>query len=436
MHSFHKLILLLCIYISQSVFSREFPGQIVSLPKLGSVAGTQFAGYLPVRNTDCTSNNCAQEQKKIFFWFVASQGNPEKDPIILWLNGGPGASSFYGFFSGNGPYLINSDDNLEINPFSWNKNANYMIMDQPVGVGFSYIENKIQIKNEAEAIDNLYFALKAFFKRYPNLIQNSLYLSGESYAGKYLPELAKKIITEKKANRINLKGIFVGDAWVNPLVQQSSDADYAYSHGLIDEKTKNHLNVLYKQCAYEIKKHYPSSRKANKVCMKIQDMIREVSGGIDLHNIQKKSEDYHRISNYLNRKDVRHVLHIDDRIEKFNLSSKKVENELEVGVQDSVANLYAYLLNTQLRILIYNGIEDGTDCNFMGTEKWLSQLNWDKKSEFLAAPTIVWKMGDNDVAGFIKSASNLTYVKVRGAGHMAASDQPQRLLFLLNQFIK
>ena len=42
--------------------------------------------------------------KNLFYYFVESEGNPSKDPVVLWLNGGPGCSSFDGFVYEHGTF--------------------------------------------------------------------------------------------------------------------------------------------------------------------------------------------------------------------------------------------------------------------------------------------------------------------------------------------
>lgn len=41
-------------------------------------------------------------KKNLFYYFVISERNPSKYPVVLWLNGGPGCSSFDGFIYEHG----------------------------------------------------------------------------------------------------------------------------------------------------------------------------------------------------------------------------------------------------------------------------------------------------------------------------------------------
>lgn len=47
----------------------------------------KISGYLDVGS-----------DKHFFFWFFESRHKPKKDPVVLWLNGGPGCSSLTGLF--------------------------------------------------------------------------------------------------------------------------------------------------------------------------------------------------------------------------------------------------------------------------------------------------------------------------------------------------
>jgi carboxypeptidase C (cathepsin A) len=67
----------------------------------------------------------------------ASQ-NATTDPVLIWLNGGPGCSSLLGAFSENGPFVFD-DGQLYIKPNveSWNSRANLLYIESPAHVGFS-----------------------------------------------------------------------------------------------------------------------------------------------------------------------------------------------------------------------------------------------------------------------------------------------------------
>ena len=76
------------------------------------------------------------ESLKLYFLMAESRGDPDTDPLVIWLNGGPGCSSMLGLFTENGPYNFKFDAEhvkdpfvLEKNDFSWNSEANVMYVD-------------------------------------------------------------------------------------------------------------------------------------------------------------------------------------------------------------------------------------------------------------------------------------------------------------------
>lgn len=417
-------IFILTFLFSTLSVAQNQNNKIDALPGFGKLTDLQYAGFLPISEKP--------KQGQLFYWLVKKKNSNESTPLVLWLNGGPGAASLYGFFMENGPFYVNNKAGLSLRNQSLNLIADYLVIDQPAGVGYSQ-GNPNSYQSEAQAIDQLFFALKEFFKTYPELSKRSFYLAGESYAGKYLPQLASRLLANN--NPYHLQGMILGDPWINPKLQQQANIDYAYYHGLIDADDREQVSELYKQCAAEIDKKFPSTRRANKVCSKIQDFITERAGGINLVNIYTGEElDDKSMVNYLNRGDVRQALHIPKHAAKFSTFSELAADMLEIGEQDSVAAICNDLLSKGLRILIYNGLEDGKDCNFLSINLLIRDLNWPGKKKFLKAQTNVWKL-NGKVAGYAKESKYLTQVKVRGAGHLAPIDQPERVMDIFKHFM-
>jgi cathepsin A (carboxypeptidase C) len=138
--------------------------------------------------------------EKFYFVLTLSRSQPDKDPLIIWLQGGPGCSSLFGMFMENGPYFYKYNPKsktqytFEHNPYAWNNNANVLYLDQPLGTGFSVSEDKLgrRMNGEEFTID-FYNFLQGFLKQYPEFKKRPLYLMGESYAGHYIPSFAQFI---------------------------------------------------------------------------------------------------------------------------------------------------------------------------------------------------------------------------------------------------
>lgn len=97
----------------------------------------RYSGYLNVSAT-----------KRLHYWLVTSENNPDADPTVLWLNGGPGCSSLDGWAYEHGPFRINATDPTQLVQFdyNWNKQANMLYLEAPVGVGFSYSTDQVRVQ--------------------------------------------------------------------------------------------------------------------------------------------------------------------------------------------------------------------------------------------------------------------------------------------------
>lgn len=217
------------------------------LPDYGRPPSTQFSGYLDA-SAGCSSHNgpvC-----KIHYWFaLSSLKNWQNAPVILWLNGGPGSSSVIGFLQENGPLLINATGGLHDNPWSWTNVANFLVIETPIGVGYSYCSRQMHgkscINSDRETAQVSRAAVVDFFTtKFPELQRNPFFITGESYAGVYIPMLAKQLFDHQVVpHTVNLMGLAVGDPCTdNESQAQSMDSLwYAYKYGLVEDSVFDSL---------------------------------------------------------------------------------------------------------------------------------------------------------------------------------------------------
>jgi vitellogenic carboxypeptidase-like protein len=193
---------------------------------LGNI--TSFAGFFTVD---------VAKASNMFFWhFPALDGN-EKAPLLIWLQGGPGASSMFSLFHEIGPYELTRDGKgkhgeikLTERALTWNQKYSLLFIDNPVGAGFSYTKSADGYPQTEEAVaENLLTLLQQFYLVFPSLSRVPLYLTGESYAGHYIPAFGNLIhshnapLTDSSPSFIPLRGLAIGDGWIDPINVSAGD---------------------------------------------------------------------------------------------------------------------------------------------------------------------------------------------------------------------
>lgn len=189
--------------ITEAVALAEVPSKVLEGIK-------SYAGYFTINE---------QYNSNLFFWYFPplSNATTEDIPVIVWLQGGPGATSLYGLFTENGPvYVHKMKHGLRKRKYTWNINAHVIYIDNPVGTGWSFTENDAgYAKNETQVGEDLYNGLMQFFTLFPGLLKNPFFVTGESYGGKYVPALSFTIHVNNvdAATKINLQGLAIGNLY-------------------------------------------------------------------------------------------------------------------------------------------------------------------------------------------------------------------------------
>ncbi|XP_010682654.2 serine carboxypeptidase-like 45 [Beta vulgaris subsp. vulgaris] len=454
-----KMLLVLHVVIKiGSVMMLEFEAdKITSLPGQPSVNFQHYSGYVYVSFANQTQNN-HNNQKAMFYYFIEAETEPVSKPLVLWLNGGPGCSSLgVGAFSENGPFRP-AGNRLIINHYSWNKEANMLYLETPAGVGFSHSTNisSYETANDhTTARDNLKF-LQKWFLKFPHYQNRSLYITGESYAGHYVPQLAELMLQyNKKEKLFNLKGIALGNPVLEFITDFNSRAEYFWSHGLISDST---YNVFTSACNYSryVGEYYRGF--VSPMCSKVMSLVsRETSRFVDKYDVtldvclpsifsQSKFLTPHQVGEtidvcvedetvgYLNRRDVQKALHARlVGVNSWTVCSRILDYEM-LDLERPTIHLIGNLVKAGIPVLIYSGDQDSV-VPLTGSRTLVKRLAEELKLN-TTVPYRVWFVG-KQVGGWTEVHGDLlSFATVRGASHEAPFSQPERSLVLFKSFLE
>lgn len=120
-----------------------------------------------------------------------------------------------------------------------------LFIDSPLNAGFSFQGDRKgtnQVSKTDDATKHLMNFLTNFYNEFPSLKKSPLYITGESFAGHYIPNLARKILTNNTflaATGVKLTGIAIGGGWVNPANQVNFYDAYLWSVGVVSNKFRD-----------------------------------------------------------------------------------------------------------------------------------------------------------------------------------------------------
>ncbi|XP_050368614.1 serine carboxypeptidase-like 31 [Argentina anserina] len=424
---------------------------VTNLPGQPSVEFQHYAGYVTVNETN---------GRALFYWFYEAATNPDLKPLVLWLNGGPGCSSVgYGATQEIGPFIVGTDGyGLSFNNYSWNKEANMLFLESPVGVGFSYSNTTTDYDNLGDdfTANDAYAFLHKWFLKFPSYRTRAFYIAGESYAGKYVPELAE-LINDKNTDpsmHIDLKGILLG----NPETSDAEDwrglVDYAWSHAVVSDETHK---IIRENCDFD------GDTWSNKNCTQAVDEVLKQYKEIDIYSLYTSVcigdtassdngamqvmtmkttstmmprimggydpclDDYSK--KFYNRADVQKALHVSNghQLKNWSICSVKIFNDW-TDSKPSMLPIYKKLIAAGMRIWVYSGDTDGR-VPVLSTRYSLSALG--------LPITKAWTpwYHQKQVSGWFQEYEGLTFATFRGAGHAVPCFKPSNSLALFASFL-
>ncbi|KAI3742939.1 hypothetical protein L1987_60638 [Smallanthus sonchifolius] len=425
---------------------------VTNLPGQPNVDFRHYAGYATVNE---------KKRRALFYWFYEAWTLPDEKPLVLWLNGGPGCSSVgYGATQEIGPFIVSTDGKgLQLNPYSWNREANMLFLESPVGVGFSYSNTTKDYSNLGDDLTakDGYAFLHNWFRKFPSYKNRTLYIAGESYAGKYVPELAGLIHDRNSvpSQYINLKGILLGNPETNDAEDWKGLIDYAWSHAIVSDETHK---TIRESCDF-----YSNNTWSNDDCSQAVDEVLRQYKEIDIYSlftsvcigdaayadnkatqvVFKKSpskmmprimggydpclDDYAK--SYYNKPEVQKALHVGDghKLKNWSICNMDIFYGWKQS-KDSVLPIYKKLIDAKFRIWVYSGDTDGR-VPVLSTRYSLSSLG--------LPITRAWSpwYHQKQVAGWLQEYEGLTFATFRGAGHAVPIFKPRESLAFFTSFL-
>lgn len=363
---------------------------------------------------------------------------------------------------------MNADGSLSVNPGRWNVRANVLFIETPPGVGFSFIEGQQPpyTANDTSAAADSLGALVDFFSAFPAFAKPTtpLWLSGESYAGVYIPWLAQALLASPHAPLIaRLKGILVGNGALKTGNEYEGNLTFgrmqhAYNHGLfsaplkraIDAACVNWTSPRSAACeaalsqmgaemgplnGYNIEVTCGAAGSAQRRALLLSEGARGAAPAPAALSFDPCSAADDALTAWMNSPEVVAALHMGAGVAALGPWAECAGGATLHYTRipcDEPAQIYPGLLQN-ISVLVYNGDQD--ECiPYLQDQQWTEGMNFPVKEGW--RPWFV----DNQVAGYVTeyappSGVRFTFATVKQAGHEVPMYQPLRGLAMVQRFL-
>ena len=186
--------------------------------------------------------------------------------------------------------MIDNTTEFKPNEWSWNRNASVLYIDHPAGVGFSICGagiGKCKVDDLTDSEENMK-SLNSWYAKFPEFKQHKLWISGESYAGVYVPYWVWQIDKQNKnatseLDKIPLQGMLVGNGVTNWTFDcNPADVGMGHAHALMDDVLFDAIKSA--NCDYTGTNF---GRNATPECMDYLDEYFALISNMDIYNIFK-----------------------------------------------------------------------------------------------------------------------------------------------------
>ncbi|WFD30696.1 carboxypeptidase D [Malassezia sp. CBS 17886] len=411
-------------------FVPELPGLTPAAPGRGFVTE---AGHLPAR-PPAGADGAPADNAHLYFLLQRAMHRPRRRKLVVWLNGGPGCSSFDGSMMEIGAWRVTAQGNLSWSPrgSAWNEWADVLYLDQPVGTGFSFVENDAYARSMAQVADEVVYFLEQLVGVFPD-------------AGQYIPYVAHALLARGNQAPVHLAGIAIGNGYIDPVTQSGSEVDMMVESGRWQRggPEVDALRPVVAACRAALAQdavprlEYPAcDRILRKIldittvrqdgtpyCMNAYDMrLVDTSPACGLNWPSELAPLY----TYLHNATVLRALHVNQQKKP----TAWVECNMSVGAplhanasaMNASVTLLPSILDAHIPVLLFAGDRD-LICNHRGLQRLIDQLTWGGARGLGPAQKHAWTVNARTV-GQWQSARNLTWVTLNNASHMPAYDEP------------